>query len=78
MTFRPETIAATREHFADIGRQCIADAKAKIIHVNDLPSYIAWREKGIADSLSGAADHSVTFQQHAHYLETGECVALLP
>ena len=29
-------------------------------------------------ALAGEFDHTLTFMQRAHYMQTGECVALLP
>lgn len=72
-----ETIQRTREHFADISRRCIEGARSGEMRVNDLPRYIAWQEQCIADSLAGKSDHTFTFLQRAHYLQTGECVPLL-
>lgn len=73
----PETILATREHFAQIYRDCIAEAQSGRHRVNDLASYVAWREQAIEDSLAGRGDHTLTFTQHALYLQTGDCPALL-
>jgi len=73
----PETILATREHFAQISRDCIAEAQNGTTRVNDLASYVAWREQAIEDSLAGRGDHTLTFMQRALWLQTGECPALL-
>ena len=72
----PETIALTREHFADISRRCIADATEGRQHVNDLDSYVAWQESAIRDVMT-CERFSLTFLQRAHWIQTGECVALL-
>lgn len=72
-----ETITRTREHFADLGRQCIADAKAGTFYVNNLDRYVAWQEKCIATALAGGSDHTFTFMQRAHWLQTGESIPLL-
>lgn len=72
-----ETILRTREHFAEIGRRCIAEAQSGATRVNDLASYVAWREQAIEDSLAGRGDHTLTFMQRALYLQTGDCPALL-
>jgi hypothetical protein len=71
------TIDRTRSHFADIGRRCIAEARDGTTRVNDLARYVAWREAGIADDLAGRNDHSFTFLQRAHWIQTGDCVLLL-
>ena len=73
----PETILATREHFAQIDRDCIEEAVSGAQRVNDLQSYVAWREQSIADGMAGKYDHTVTFMQRALWLQTGDCPALL-
>lgn len=77
MAYSAEIIAATREDFARIDRECITAAAAGEFHVNNLKSYIADREASIRDCLAGKHDHTLTFAQHAHFLATGECVPLL-
>ena len=78
MAYSQEVIQQTREHFADIYRRCIEDARNGTSKPNDLPSYIKWREDAIEDTMAGRYDHSVTFRQMMHYFATGECLALLP
>ena len=78
---KPETRQKTREHFRDIALACASDAESGVIK---LPSHVrvaefaaSWREE--ADAwMRGDYDHSFTFIQHAHYVETGDCVAFLP
>jgi hypothetical protein len=72
------TMRRTREHFADIHRRCIADVVAGRQRVNNPESYIAWQDKAITETLAGKNDHTATFLQRAYWLQTGECVALLP
>lgn len=72
-----QTIIATRQHFADMQERCIDDAEDGITAVNDLPSYIARCEEERRAFLAGEYDHTFTFRQHAHYLQTGECLGLL-
>lgn len=74
----PETMHATREWFADNARRCIAAAVSGKNQVNDLGSYVAWRERCIADSLAGKGDRTLAFLQRAYFIQTGESVALLP
>lgn len=71
-----EIIKRTREHFAQIGRDCIAEAVSGEVKVGDLAEYVAWREQGIADDIAGKNDHTFTFAQMAHLFDTGECVPL--
>lgn len=74
----PETMQRTREHFAQIYRDCIAEAQSGAVFVNDLASYVAWHETLMADCMAGKDDHTFTFLQRAHYLQTGESVPMLP
>jgi hypothetical protein len=73
-----ETIQQTRQWFADNSLACIAEAVSGDVRVNDLPSYIAWRNEQHAEALAGKHDHTFTFLQRAHTLQTGECIAMLP
>ena len=73
-----ETILATRQWFADNAMACIAEVESGAVKVNDPEKYFAWRKESAANSLAGKNDHTFTFMQRAHYLQTGECVALLP
>jgi len=73
-----ESILKAREWFADNYDACIEEAASGAVFVNDLPSYIIWREKQKAEVLAGKHDHTFTFMQKAHYIQTGESVALLP
>lgn len=72
-----ETIQRTRKHFADIARDCITDAGSGVTFVNDLESYKAWQMSVLDDALTGKMDHTFTFLQRAHWLQTGECLPLL-
>lgn len=72
------TRLATRQHFHDIDMACIAEAESGAVYVNDLDDYRAWCLQRAADALAGKIDHTFTFQQRAYWIETGECVALLP
>lgn len=72
-----ELIIKTREHFVSVERACIEEAVSGKVRVNDLASYIQWCERNIEAHLAGQSDHTFTFRQYAHYLETGQCVALL-
>jgi hypothetical protein len=74
----PETIALTRQHFADIHRACIREAEAGEVRVNDLASYVQWQEACIRSALDETSRLSVTFLQRAYWLQTGDCPALLP
>lgn len=71
-----ETIERTRAHFVDIYQRCIEEARDGTTRVNDLESYVAWQLDCISEMESGKGDHSFTFLQRAHWLQTGESVPL--
>ena len=82
-----ETILRTRQHFAELCHSCIVSAveygstsKDQLqegkFFVNDLAGYIADRQAVALDFIEGKNDNSFTFWQRAHWLQTGECVAL--
>lgn len=73
-----ETIIKTREWFAQNCLDCIEEAESGEVSVNDLDEYRKWRLQSREDDLSGKNDHTVTFLQRAYFIQTGECVALLP
>lgn len=73
----PETMQRTREHFVDIYRECIAEAESGKVWVRNVAEYREWMLSNIADTLAGKSDHTFTFFQRAHWLQTGECVALI-
>lgn len=73
----PETMQRTREWFADNSRKCIEEAQSGHTRVNDLESYVAWREQCAADSLAGKGDHTFAFLQRAHFMQTGTMIPLL-
>lgn len=73
-----ETIQRTRQHFADIAQGCINEAISGEVKVSNLQSYIEWQQGSIEYTLSGKNDFTFTFMQRAYWLQTGECVALLP
>lgn len=72
-----ETITTTRQWFADNCQACINDAISGAQKVNDLVYYVNKKTEHKADALSGKWDHTFSFLQRAHFVQTGECVALL-
>jgi hypothetical protein len=74
----PETVQKTREWFAANALACIAEAESGAVRVNDLAFYRSACLKSYEEYLAGRWDHTFTFQQRAHYIQTGECIALLP
>ncbi len=84
VTLTAETIAATRRWYADNCAACIAEARLYVetegregVRVNDLQSYVAWREQSAADDLAGKGDSSFAFLQRAVEIQTGQCVPML-
>lgn len=73
-----DTIIATRAAFVAIYHACIDEAISGVVRVNDLGEYIAWRLDSIAAMERGESDHTFTFAQRAHSIQTGECVPFLP
>lgn len=73
-----ESIQKAREWFADNAQGCIDEVLSGKVKVNDPESYFAWRREQISDAMEGRNDHTLTFLQRAHYIQTGECIALLP
>ena len=73
-----ESIQATRRWFHDNALACIADVEDGSIKVNDPEAYFAQQRRYAVEALEGKWDHTLAFLQHAHYIQTGECVALLP
>jgi len=78
VTITPETVQLTREHFAALYNACASECQSGGITVNDPALYIDRCNRNAAQALSGRFDTSFTFMQRAHYLQTGDCVALLP
>ena len=78
MKLSPETIHATRQWFADNALACIAEVESGDVRVNNRERYFAQCRQRHADALAGKGDHTFAFRQRAHYIQTGECVPLLP
>jgi len=72
-----ETILECRQWFADNCQACINDAISGEQKVNDITSYIVWQTESKQNALIGKWDYTFAFLQRAHFMQTGECVALL-
>ena len=76
-----ESIIACRQWFIDNQQACIEGALDGTLglasHV-DVALYVADCKVRQRDYLLGGIDYTFTFMQRAHYMQTGECVALLP
>jgi hypothetical protein len=73
-----DAMQKAREQFAANSEACIAEVKSGDVKVNDPESYFVWMQQLAADALAGRSDHTLTFLQRAYFIQTGECVALLP
>ena len=76
-----ESIQACRQWFIDNQQACIDGALDGSLglasHVN-VTEYIEACQLKQDAIESGEQDHTFTFMQRAHYIQTGESVALLP
>lgn len=72
-----DSVLTTRRYFADLCTKCIKEAASGEVIVNDLASYIEWKESDRLKTLRGDFDHTVAFRQYATYVQTGEMRAIL-
>ena len=81
VTITQESIIACRQWFADNADACVREAEDGTAPLASHYPIELYREK-MAErkeaALAGEFDHTFTFMQRAHYMQTGECVALLP
>ena len=81
VTITQESIIACRKWFADNVDACVREAEDGTAPLASHYPIELYREK-MAErkeaALAGEFDHTFTFMQRAHYMQTGECVALLP
>lgn len=78
MMFTEETIMKTRQWFHDSSLICIEEVKSGKFKVNNPEKYFAERLQNAKDSLAGKHDHTLTFRQRAHFIQTGEFPPILP
>jgi hypothetical protein len=78
VTLSEATVLQTREWYARNAQACIDEVKRGDARVNDPAGYFAWMETRAAQALAGEFDETLSFLQRAHFIQTGECVALLP
>lgn len=70
-----ETILKTQNWFANNAMACIEEVKTG--KVNDPESYFKWRNEQAKEYIEGNFDITLTFLQRAHYIQTGQSVALM-
>ena len=73
-----ESMQKTREWFADNAQGCIDEVVSGDVRVNDPETYFQMCETRKEDAIAGRYDNTLAFLQRAHYIQTGECIALLP
>ncbi len=76
-----ESIIACRQWFADNADACIREAEdgtAPLASHHPIELYRGKMAERKDAALAGEFDSTFTFMQRAHYIQTGECVALLP
>ena len=73
-----DTILKTRKYYIDLANKCINAALNGSMFVNDIQEYIAQQKSYILGFQSDKYDYSISFLQRAYYIQTGECIALLP
>lgn len=73
-----ESIQKAREWFRDNALACIEEVRSGEVKVNDPEEYFAWCNERAKNAMEGKSDHTFAFMQRAHFIQTGECVALLP
>lgn len=76
--FTKQTVLKTRQWFHDNSLACIEEVKSGKVKVNNADAYFAERMQNAKDSLEGKHDHTLNFRQRAHFIQTGECPAILP
>lgn len=73
-----DSIEKTRQWFIDNAQACIEEARSGKVKVNDINSYVLWREEQIKNAIEKRIDHTFAFLQRAYFIQTGESIALLP
>ena len=74
----PESMTAARQWYADNWKALLSDAESGRRRVNDLATYRAWCERAAEQALDVSRIPSFAMLQRAHFIQTGESVALLP
>lgn len=77
ITLTNETIEQTKHYFINLNKELIRQALDKEIKVNDLDKFLDWKKQSIRDLEENKTLNNFTFLQYAHYLQTGEMLALL-
>lgn len=78
MIITENSILAARRWFHDNALACIREVLEGKVKVNDQEAYFKERKETAAAYLRGENDHTLAFKQKAYFIQTGECIALLP
>lgn len=78
VTLTCEAITEARQWFHDNALACIREMERGDVRVNNPAEYRVWREEQAKAALAGEIDHTLTFRQHAYYIQTGNSIAILP
>ena len=71
-------ILSARQWFHDNTIACIREVLDGKVKVNDQASFLEERTAHAAACLRGDHDHTLAFKQTAYYIQTGECIGILP
>lgn len=72
------SILAARQWFHNNALACIHEVLDGKVKVNDQAAYFEERTATAAACLRGDYDHTLAFKQQAYYIQTGECIGILP
>lgn len=72
-----DSLNAARQFFIDNAHAQINAVRCGEMKVNDVDKFIDCKIEAMLDYESGRYDHTFTMMQRAHYIQTGESVALL-
>lgn len=73
-----QTLLKTDEHFAEICQGCIDEVLRGDVKVNDVDTYVIANSLLKEDYLKGRNRNNLTYMQRAYWIQTGECIGLLP
>jgi len=72
------TLKKTDKHFADIHQGCIDEVLSGKVEVNDKEKYFKSCKERKEKSIKGLSRDNLTYLQRAYWIQTGDCIALLP
>ena len=72
------TLKKTDKHFADIYQGCIDEVLSGKVKVNDKEKYFKSCKEMKEKHIKGLSRDNLTYLQRAYWIQTGNCIALLP